>query len=401
MAQDRPRLGLGRPALRAQRPLVSGLILLGLCTVAHPAATAQDDATAAIDPALIDGPPAPVPPAVMNRDEQGRVTVRAVRHDDGVDVDGVLDEPVYAAVPAITGFVQLMPDAGAPATERTEAWIVFDDTNVYVSARVWDSAPESRWVANEMRRDTSQLRQNEVFGVLFDTFYDRRNGFNFYTNPLGARADSQFTNEGNPNDDWNPVWDVRTGRFEGGWTVEMEIPFKTLRYRSEPPHIWGVQFRRAIRRKNEWAYLTRVPIAAGAGSGARGMFRISAAGSLVGLEPPPASRNLEIKPYAIGGVTTDLAARPAIVDDPSGDAGVDVKYGITQNLTADFTWNTDFAQVEVDERQVNLTRFPLFFPEKREFFLEGRGIFGFARGASRAGRALRAVVAPAAASSAT
>ena len=378
MAQDRPRLG--RPALRAQRRLVSGLILLGLCTVAHPATTAQEEPTAAIDPALIDGPPAPVPPAVMTSDAQGRVTVRAVRYDEGIDLDGVLDEPVYAAVPAITGFVQLMPDAGEPATERTEAWILFDDTNVYISARVWDSAPESRWVANEMRRDTSQLRQNDLFGVLFDTFYDRRNGFNFYTNPLGARADSQFTNEGNPNDDWNPVWDVRAGRFAGGWTVEMEIPFKTLRYRSEPPHIWGVQFRRAIRRKNEWAYLTQVPIAAGAGSGARGMFRISAAGSLVGLEPPPASRNLEIKPYAIGGVATDLAARPAIVDEASGDVGLDVKYGITQNLTADFTWNTDFAQVEVDERQVNLTRFPLFFPEKREFFLEGRGIFGFARG---------------------
>ena len=366
--------------MRVRRPLVSGLMLLGLCSAAPPPAGAQDDATSAIDPALIDGPPAPVPPAVVSRDEQGRVTVRAVRYDEGIDLDGVLDEPVYAAAPPITGLVQLMPDAGAPATERTEAWILFDDTNVYISARVWDSAPESRWVANEMRRDTSQLRQNDLFGVLFDTFYDRRNGFNFYTNPLGARADSQFTNEGNPNDDWNPVWDVRAGRFDGGWTVEMEIPFKTLRYRSEPPHLWGVQLRRAIRRKNEWAYLTRVPIAAGAGSGARGMFRISAAGSLVGLEPPPASRNLEIKPYAIGGVATDLAARPAIVDEASGDAGLDVKYGITRNLTADFTWNTDFAQVEVDERQVNLTRFPLFFPEKREFFLEGRGIFGFARG---------------------
>ena len=369
-----------RLATRVQRTLASGLVILGLCLGVHPPVAAQDAATAAIDPALIDGPPAPVPPAVMSRDEQGRVTVRAIRYDEGVDLDGVLDEPVYAAAPPITGLVQLMPDAGAPATERTEAWILFDDTNVYISARIWDSAPESRWVANEMRRDTSQLRQNDLFGVLFDTFYDRRNGFNFYTNPLGARADSQFTNEGNPNDDWNPVWDVRAGRFDGGWTVEMEIPFKTLRYRSEPPHIWGVQLRRAIRRKNEWAYLTRVPIAAGAGSGARGMFRISAAGSLVGLEPPPASRNLEIKPYAIGGVATDLAARPAIVDEASGDAGLDVKYGITRNLTADFTWNTDFAQVEVDERQVNLTRFPLFFPEKREFFLEGRGIFGFARG---------------------
>ena len=333
-----------------------------------------------VDAGLIDGPPAPVAPAVMTRDAEGRTTVRAIRLDEGILLDGVLDEPVYETVPAITGFIQQVPDIGAPATERTEAWIMFDDTNVYVSARVWDSAPESQWVANEMRRDTSQLRQNDTFTAFFDTFYDRRNGFNFYTNPLGARADQQFTNEGNPNADWNPVWDVRTGRFAGGWTVEMEIPFKTLRYRSEPPHVWGIQLRRAIRRKNEWVYLTRLPISAGGGSGSAGIFRVSAAGSLVGIEPPPASRNIEVKPYAIGGLTTDLTASPEIVDETSGDAGIDVKYGITQNLTADFTYRTDFAQVEVDERQVNLTRFPLFFPEKREFFLEGRGIFGFARG---------------------
>ena len=342
-----------------------------------PAAAA---AGAAVEAGLIDGPPAPVPPAVMTRDEEGRTTVRAIRLDDGIRLDGVLDEPVYETVPAITDFIQQVPDIGELATERTEAWVMFDATNVYVSARVWDSAPESQWVANEMRRDTSQLRQNDTFTAFFDTFYDRRNGFNFYTNPLGARADQQFTNEGNPNADWNPVWDVRTGRFEGGWTVEMEIPFKTLRYRSDPPYVWGLQLRRAIRRKNEWVYLTRLPISAGGGSGSAGIFRVSAAGSLVGIEPPPASRNIEVKPYAIGGLTTDVTANPVLDNEGSGDAGIDVKYGITQNLTADFTYNTDFAQVEVDERQVNLTRFPLFFPEKREFFLEGRGIFGFARG---------------------
>ena len=345
-----------------------------------PGEAAAAPAGAAVEPGLIDGPPAPEPPAVMTRDEDGRATVRAIRLDEGIRLDGVLDEAVYETVPAITGFIQQVPDIGAPATERTEAWIMFDDTNVYVAGRLHESVPESQWVANEMRRDTSQLRQNDTFTAFFDTFYDRRNGFNFYTNPLGARADQQFTNEGNPNADWNPVWDVRTGRFDGGWTVEMEIPFKTLRYRSEPPHVWGIQLRRAIRRKNEWVYLTRLPISAGGGSGSAGIFRVSAAGTLVGLEPPPASRNLEIKPYAIGGVATDLTASPAFVDEVSRAAGLDVKYGITQNLTADFTLNTDFAQVEVDERQVNLTRFPLFFPEKREFFLEGRGIFGFARG---------------------
>ena len=331
---------------------------------------------------FIDGPPPPAPPEVVSRDAQGRATVRAVRLLEGIQVDGELDEPVYQEVTAITGLVQLLPVAGAPATEKTEAWIMFDDTNVYVSARIWDSAPESQWVANEMRRDTSQLRQNDTFAVFFDTFYDRRNGYNFYTNPLGARADSQFTNEGNPNGDWNPVWDVRTGRFDGGWTAEMEIPFKTLRYRSGSPQVWGVQLRRAIRRKNEWVYLTRLPMSAsgGRGGGSTGIFRVSSAATLVGLEPPVASRNIEVKPYAIGGITKDPSKNPGAGPMRDGDVGLDVKYGITENLTADFTYNTDFAQVEVDEQQVNLTRFSLFFPEKREFFLEGRGVFDFARG---------------------
>ena len=341
----------------------------------------------AIDPALaaaIDGPPAPVAPAVMNRDAEGRTTVRAIRLATGIRLDGVLDEAVYGAVPPITDFLQHVPVEGAPATERTEVWIMFDETNVYVGARVHDSAPESAWVANEMRRDTEQLRQNDTFTVFFDTFYDRRNGFTFYTNPLGARSDQQFTNEGNPNVDWNPVWDVRTGRFDGGWTAEMEIPFKTLRYRGGGAQLWGVQLRRNVRRKNEWTHLTRIPISIGGGRGASGIFRVSAAATLVGIEPPDATRLVEIKPYAIGGVTTDRHSIPIQENDGSGAFGADVKMGITENLTADFTYNTDFAQVEVDEQQVNLTRFSLFFPEKREFFLEGRGIFEFARGAAGA-----------------
>ena len=263
--------------------------------------TAGLPAAVAVDPGLIDGPPAPAAPAVMNRNAEGRTTVRAIRLDAGIRLDGVLDEPVYRMVPAITDFIQHVPDNGAPATERTEAWILFDDTNVYVSARLWDSAPRSRWVANEMRRDTAQLRENDNFGA----FYDRRNGFMFYANPLGGRADQQFTNEGNPNADWNPVWDVRTGRFDGGWTIEMEIPFKTFRYRSEPPHVWGIQLRRGVRRKNEYSYLTHLPIAAGGASGSTGIFRVSAAGSLVGLEPPPASRNWVDTPY--GKFQTNLA----------------------------------------------------------------------------------------------
>ena len=328
----------------------------------------------------IDGPPAPVSPAVINRDDRGNATVRAIRLADPIRLDGQLDEAVYRDIGPITGFIQTLPDEGSLATERTEAWITFDATNVYVSARLWDSAPESDWVANEMRRDTNQLRNNDTFSASFDTYYDRRNAFNFYTNPLGARADLHFMNEGgSTNQDWNPIWDVRTGRFEGGWTVEMQIPFKSLRYRPGASQIWGVQLRRAVRRKNEWAHLTFVPQSAVRGSsGGTAIIRVSRYGTLVGLEPPPASRNLEIKPYGISGMKTDRSREPAIEQDGFADAGLDLKYGLTQNLTADFTLNTDFAQVEVDEQQVNLTRFQLFFPEKREFFLESRGVYDFA-----------------------
>ena len=356
-----PAAGAGAPLGSEQRPQPSG---------------APGGAGFGVNP--IDGPPPPLPPDVIRRDERGRATIRAVELPEGIRLDGQLDERAYFTVPAITGFIQQAPDEGAPATERTEAWIFFDAANLYVAARIWDSAPPSEWVANELRRDTRQLRQNDTFAVILDTFYDRRNAVAFYTNPLGALADFQITNEGNPNSDWNPIWDVRTGRFEEGWTVEMEIPFQSLRYRPGPSQVWGVQLRRNVRRKNEWAYVTPLPLSAGSGPG--GIFRVSDAATLVGLDAPSGSRNLEIKPYAIGGVSTNLAATPPTRNARDGDAGLDVKYGITQNLTADFTYNTDFAQVEVDEQQVNLTRFSLFFPEKREFFLEGRGIFGFARG---------------------
>lgn len=325
---------------------------------------------------VIDGPPAPVAPAVVTRDAAGRTTVRAIRLTAPLDLDGRLDDEVYSANASVSDFIQQVPREGAPATERTEAWVLFDRDTLYVSARCWDTAPPERWVANELRRDTNQLRQNDTFGVILDTYYDRRNGFLFYTNPLGARADQAVTDEGNLNADWNPPWNVRTGRFEGGWTVEMAIPFKSLRYVSGSGQVWGINIRRVIRRKNEWTHLTSIPAAAGVPGG---MFRLSRAGTLVGLDLPPASKNVELKPYGISRLTTDRVRRPALVNDAEGDFGIDAKYGVTANLTADFTYNTDFAQVEVDEQQVNLTRFSLLFPEKRDFFLEGRGIFDFAR----------------------
>ena len=322
----------------------------------------------------IDGPPAPEAPATITRDASGRATVRAVRLDGPWQLDGVLDEAFYTDVQPIGGFIQQLPDAGAPATEPTDAWIFYDDQSIYVAARLWESVPESQWIANEMQRDSFQLINNDGFIVVFDTFYDRRNGFAFRVNPIGGFSDQQITDEGNPNSDWNPVWDVRTGRFDEGWTVEMAIPFKSLRFSPGPSQLWGVQLGRDIRSSYEEAYLTAVPISAGPGQ-----FRVSAAAALTGLEVPEGNRTFELKPYVIGSHATDRTAVPPVLNDGDGDFGVDVKYGLTENLTADFTYNTDFAQVEVDEQQINLTRFNLFFPEKREFFLEGQGIFDFGR----------------------
>ena len=361
--------------------IVTGLSTF-LALLVPGALTAQierDTQGTALSELRIDGAPAPVAPAVINRDDRGNATVRAIRLSEPIRLDGRLDEAVYQTVLPLTGFLQTLPDEGEPATEETEAWITFDEENVYVSARLWESAPESEWVANEMRRDNPQLRNNDTFGVLFDTYYDRRNAVLLYTNLLEARFDAQLTNDGNGNVDWNLIWDVRSGRFEGGWTVEMQIPFKSLRYRPGKSQIWGVQLRRGIRRKNEWAHLTQIPQSAVRGNnGGTAILRVSAAGTLVGLEAPEASRNLEIKPYAISGLQTDRTAVPATSNDGHADAGLDVKYSVTENLTADFTVNTDFAQVEADEQQVNLTRFEIFFPEKREFFLEGLGIYQFA-----------------------
>jgi Domain of unknown function (DUF5916) len=329
-------------------------------------------------PALVAGaPPAPVAPDVIRRNDTGQATVRAVRLEGELNLDGALDERVYQTVPPISGFIQVEPDAGQPASERTEAWVFFEDDNVYVAARVWDSAPESQWVVNEMRRDSFNILQNENISFAFDTFYDRRNVVIFNITPIGGRMDGQGTNERNWNGDWNPIWDVRTGRFDGGWSFEARIPFKSLQYRPGRLQVWGFQMRRQVRWKNETSYLTRLDRALAQ----MGVFQASQAASLVGLEAPRSGRPFEIKPYAIGDLASDRTAVPNVTNEPGGNVGIDlIKYGVTQNLTADFTVNTDFAQVEADEQQVNLTRFSLFFPEKREFFLSNQGTFTFGTG---------------------
>ncbi len=330
---------------------------------------------------FIDGPPPPALPAMVARDARGRVTMRATRLTDPLVLDGRLDERAYETVRSVSGFIQQEPDEGAPATEATEAWVFYDDSTIYIAARCWDSQPE-RMVANEMRRDNQGIYQNENFAVVLDTYYDRRNGYLFHVNPLGGMFDGHVTDERNMNRDWNGVWDVRTGRFDQGWTVEIAIPFKSVRFRPGTAQTWGVNLRRIVRWKNETSYLTAVP----ASLNLAGIMQLSAAGTVVGIEAPSGTGNVELKPYVISALTTDRVASPPPANALDGDVGFDVKYGITEGLTADATYNTDFAQVEVDEQQVNLTRFSLFFPEKREFFLEGQGIFDFGGGGGGAAR---------------
>lgn len=332
-------------------------------------------ARAGIDlPREFDGVPPPDLPATMARDEQGRTTVRAVRLQAPLRVDGALDEALYTTVEPISDFIQVEPAWGAPATERTEVWLSFDDDNLYVSVRLSESQPE-RMIADEMRRDSSNVFQNENFQFSLDTFFDRRNAVSFQFNPLGGRLDGQVTNESQFNRDWNPIWRLEVRRNPNGWTAEAAVPFKSLRYRAGTAQLWGFQARRINRWKNEVSYLTRLP----ANTGNSGHQRVSLYAAMVGLEVPAGSRALDLKPYVTSDLSTDLTAVPAVRNAVGGNVGLDLKYGVTQNLAADFTYNTDFAQVEADDQQVNLTRFSLFFPEKREFFLENQGLFAFAQ----------------------
>ena len=323
--------------------------------------------------ATFASPPPPTLPETIARDDEGHATVRAVRVTTAMKIDGKLDEAIYRSVQPASGFIQMEPQAGQPASEKTEVWIFYDTDNVYVSFRAWESQPDRR-IANEMRRDSGNIRQGDSVEFAFDTFRDRRNAILFEANALGGRTDLQSTNERQLNSDWNPVWSLASGQFEGGWTIEAAVPFKSIRYAPGTVQDWGVQARRSIKSKNEIAYLTKLPPSLGLG---RADFSASLYANLVGMEAPPPTRTLELKPYAIADLTTDNVSTPRRAHDPSGDVGVDAKYSITPNLTADLSYNTDFAQVEADEQQVNLTRFSLFFPEKRDFFLENQGLFTF------------------------
>ncbi len=357
------------------RPLVAAALVAPAVASAQPQELGdrEQDQGAALSPSVaVRGPAPPELPAMVRRDAAGGATMRATRLTEPLDFDGRLDDAIYERVPGVGGFIQALPLEGEPATEATEVWIFYDEDTLYVAGRCWDSHPE-RMVATEMRRDNFGIFNNENLAVILDTFYDRRNAFFFYMNPIGGFFDGLIVDERNVNRDWTAVWDSKAARFENGWTMEMAIPFKTLRYASGGPQVWGINFRRTVRWKNELSYLTAVPAALGP----RAITKVSSAGTLVGVEAPASSRTIEVKPYAIGDAAGIRAASDGLDREFGGDFGVDAKVGITSGLVADLTWNTDFAQVEADAQQINLTRFSLFFPEKREFFLEGQGIFSF------------------------
>lgn len=348
---------------------LTALLLAGGSPLAAQPGTTARQATAPGDL------PVPELPETIARDANGHASVRAVPLPGPITIDGRLDEPFYTSVHPMSGFIQAEPLNGKPAEEETEIWIFFDESTLYVSARCHESHPE-RLVANELRRDHNNIIQNDNIAFGFDTYFDRRSGLIFQTTPIGARLDSQFAAAGQTNYDWNPLWNVKVQRDDKGWTVEAVIPFKSIRYGNDGAPLWGFNVRRSSRWRNEVSYLNPVPLGFGMG----GIFRSEMYAPLLNLTTPPSSRLVEIKPYVVGGLTSDRLVTPATSNDPSGDYGVDVKYGFTPNITADLTYKTDFAQVEADNQQINLTRFSLFFPEKRDFFLENQGLFNFGGG---------------------
>ena len=312
---------------------------------------------------------------------------RAFLVDGAPEIDGdVLGEAIWDDIVPATGFLQNTPDEGQPASERTEVRIIYTEDTVYFGIVCYVSDP-STIIVSDSRRDSS-LNDTDSFQIIIDTYLDKQNGFLFGTNPAGLEYDGQVTNEGQGggrfgggvarrsgsqqqrgsgggfNVNWDGVWQVSAEISELGWTAEIAIPFRTLRYPSGDVQTWGLNFQRNIRSRNEQSYWAPLPRQFR-------LHRLSLAGELQGIEVPP-QRNLKLTPYVLGQALrrTDDTKTTAL-----GDFGADLKYSVTPSMTLDLTYSTDFAQVEVDDQQVNLDRFNLFFPEKRPFFLENAGLF--------------------------
>ncbi len=310
------------------------------------------------------------------RNDPSNRQIRAMSIEQVPVLDGRLDDEVWQLVEPVTGFTQRNPVEGTPATQRTEIRILYTPEVLYIGARMYESDTR-RLVVTQMRRD-SQLNSDDHLGIVIDTFHDQRNGFEFRVNPAGARYDAYIMNEGmDVNRDFNAVWDVRTSVDGEGWTAEISIPLSQLRFPDNPgDQVWGINFCRVIRHNNEDVYWVPVP----RDFGSNGFFRFSNVGRLVGLQGLHQGTNLQIKPYVMSGIsaTRELNVTPGVhrlTRDAVADIGLDVKHVLTSNLVLDLTFNTDFAQVEADQKRVNLTRFSLYYPEKRDFFLEGATTF--------------------------
>jgi len=296
----------------------------------------------------------------------------ASRIHEPITLDGQLDEAAWAnADSTASSWTQVQPYPGEPFSEPTVMRVLYDDENLYVGAELYDSEPQ-RLTVPGIEQDYNTT-DSDMFGVALDTFLDHQNAFLFAINPEGAVFDAQaFNDQQSVNRSWEGVIHVQTRRHERGWTAELAIPFSTLRYDPNlETQVWGINFSRRIRRRNEDAYWAPLPRQFR-------IYKMSQAGTLRGLEHLPRNRNLGLKPYLAGrsvGGRAETGLPYATTQE--ADIGLDVKYGVTSQLTLDLTVNTDFSQAEVDAQQVNLTRFSLFFPEQRDFFLENEGIFAF------------------------
>ena len=280
-------------------------------------------------------------------------------------IDGSLDEAPWRQAPKIGDLIQRIPEACAEPTEKTEVTLLYDKDNLYIGVMCYDSEPQ-RVLASEMARDAS-LRADDRLEIVLDTFRDHSNAFYFSTNPAGALVDGLVFANGETNNDWDAIWIVRTEQTDDGWSAEFAIPFKTLNF-SAGETVWGFNISRTIQRKleeNRW-------------TGARfqtQFFQISEAGEITNLEGLEQGAGLDVRPFVAGrwlhrGADGDGTA--------AGKPGLDLFYNITPSLKLSVTANTDFGETEVDARQINLTRFSIFFPEKRSFFLQDAGVFNFA-----------------------
>jgi hypothetical protein len=263
--------------------------------------------------------------------------IRRLAEDESIKVDGLLTEPAWQRADVGRDFVQQVPQEGELATQKTEVRLLYDQRNIYVGIRCWQS---DKIVVTDMHRDFAVL-DNDIIEVIFDSFHDRTGGFDFATNPSGALFDVQWSGDGTEaNTNWNAVWDVRTHVYGDSWTAEFIIPFKTLRFTNSEKQEWGLNFRRAARYINEGSCWSPIPRRFKLGT-------VSLAGTMTGIENVQPGRNLKIKPFILGSATR-LPSRQGKPDFYLGKVGLDLKYGLTKGLTLDFTANTDFSQVEAD-----------------------------------------------------